>query len=160
MKKLLVSLVVLCFILASCCGNQGTPATEEKGCCKKQDETSCKEMTEEQKQECVEMKAKWDDWANLTDEVKQELIAKRKTCFDKKREEMKKLEAEMQAHKAKMEEKLAGWETMTLDERKEFFDEVASKCKCKAKTKEGCGKSKEGTGCSKKEKEGCGKHKE
>jgi len=160
MRKLFVSLIVLCLILASCCGNQGTQTdATEKGCCKKQDETCCKGMTDEQKQECAEMKAKWDDWANLTDEVKQELIGKRKACFDKKMEEIKEAEAKMLVHKAIMEEKLASWESMTLDEQKTFFDECDQHC-IKIKTKEGCGKSKEGCCKSKEGKEGCGKKEE
>ena len=158
MKKLLVSLTVLCLILAACCGNQPVAPESEQGC-QKSDKTCCKEMTEEQKQECAEFKAKWDDWANLTDEVKQELISKKKAHFDKMMDEMKEAEAKMQAHKAAMEEKLAAWETMTLDEQKAFFDECGKVC-IKMHEKEGCGKVKEGCCKSKDEKEGCGKHKE
>jgi hypothetical protein len=75
---------------------------------------------------------------------------------------MREAEAKMQEHKAAMEEKLATWETMTLDEQKAFFDDFGNCC-IKVKTKEGCHKEKEGCpkakeGCSK-AKEGCG-HKE
>ena len=161
MKKLLVLLTVLCLILAACCGGNQPVAPETEQGCQKSDKKCCKEMTEEQKQECAEFKAKWDDWANLTDDVKQDLIVKRKFCFDKRMEDMKEAEAKMQAHKAKMEEKFAAWETMTLDEQKEFFDECDKHC-IKVKTKEGCCKSKEGKeGCGKHEKgKGCGKHEE
>ena len=172
MKKLLLSLAVLCFILVSCGSNQPAPTdATDKGCCQKE-EKCCKGMTEEQKQECAEFKAKWEDWANQTDEVKQELIGKRKECFDKKMEEMKAMEAKMQEHKATMEEKLATWETMTLDEQKAFFDEFGNCC-MKIKAKDGCGKDKESCPkakdgcpkakdgcCAKKEGEGCPKQKE
>ena len=163
MKKLLLSLTVLCFILASCCNNQPAPTdATDKSCCQKE-EKCCKGMTEEQKQACAEFKAKWEDWANLTDEVKQELIGKRKECFDKKMEEMKEMEAKMQERKAAMEEKLATWETMTLDEQKAFFDDFGNCCmKMKVKgcdkAKDGCCKAKEG--CAKKDGEGCPKAKE
>ena len=162
MKKLLLSLTVLCLILASCCGNQGTPATDatEKGTCQKDEKKCCKGMTEEQKQECAEFKAKWDDWANLTDEVKQELIGKKKACFDKKMEEVKAAEAKMQACKAEMEATLATWETMTLDEQKAFFDKCGNCClkvkKC-CKDKEGCEKKCEKKEGCQKDKEGCQK---
>jgi hypothetical protein len=159
MRKLLVSLTALCLILASCCGNQTPVDATEKGCCKKSEEQKCcKGMTEEQKQACAEFKAKWEDWANLTDEVKQELIGKRKECFDKKMEEIKETEAKMQAHKAEMEAQLANWENMTLDQQKEFFDNYGNIC-IKVKTKEGCHKAKEKEGCPK-AKEGCPKAKE
>jgi len=150
MRKLLVSLTALCLILASCCGNQ-TPATDatEKECCKKHEEGKCcKGMTEEQKQACAEFKAKWDNWENLTDTEKQDLITKKKECFDKKMAEMKECEA-------KMQEQLAKWETMSLDEQKAFLDNYGC-----CKKEGGCCKDKEG--CAKKcekEKEGCG-HKE
>ena len=155
MRKLLVSLTALCLILASCCGNQSTPADAEKGCCKKgEQEKCCSGMTEEQKQACAEFKAKWDDWANLTDEVKQDLLGKRKECFDKKMEEMKEHQAQMQARQAEIEAQLDNWETMTLDQKKEFFDNYGNCCKEKAK---GCCEKKEG--CPK-AKEGCSGHKE
>jgi hypothetical protein len=54
-----------------------------------------------------------------------------------------------------VEEQLAGWETMTLDQKKDFFDNYGNIC-IKVKTK-GCDKEKEG--CHK-EKEGCPKAKE
>jgi hypothetical protein len=163
MSKLLVSLTALCLILASCCGNQGTPATDatEKECCKKHEEGKCCQgMTEEQKQACAEFKEKWDNWVNLTDEVKQELIGKRKDCFDKKMEELKEMEAKMQEHKAAMEAKLATWATMTLDQQKAFFDEFGTCCAKKCCEKKCCEKKCEGKkeGCPK-AKEGCG-HKE
>jgi len=158
MRKLFVSLTAVCLILASCCGNQPATDTAEQGCCKKhEEEKCCKGMTEEQKQACAEFKAKWDDWANLTDEVKAELIGKRKDCFDKKMAEMKECEAKMQAHKAEMEEQYASFETMTLDQQKEFFDNYGNIC-LKVKT-QGCGEKKEG--CQKEcphKKEGCGHH--
>jgi len=158
MRKLFVSLTAVCLILASCCGgNQPATDTAEKGCCKKEEQGKCcKGMTEEQKQACAEFKAKWDDWANLTDEVKEEMIGKRKECFDKKMAEMKEHEAKMQAHKAEMEEQYAAFETMTLDQQKDFFDNYGNIC-IKVKTK-GCCEKKEG--CAKKcegKKEGCQK---
>jgi len=157
MRKLLVSLTVLCLILSACCGGNQAPEATEKGCCKKgEQEKCCKGMTEEQKQACAEFKAKWDNWETLTAEEKEELIGKRKECFDKKLDEMKAHEAKMQAHKAELEEQYANWETMTLDQRKEFFDNYGNLC-IKVKTK-GCGEKKEG--CQKKceaKKEGCEK---
>ena len=150
MRKLLVSLTAVCLILAACCGNQTTPATDEaeKGCCKKQEqEGCCKGMTEEQKQACAEFKAKWEDWANQSDESKQDLLGKRRECFDKKMEEMKEHLAQMQARQSEIEAQLANWENLTLDQKKEFFDNYGcckEKPKCCGEKKEGCPKAKEG----------------
>ncbi len=165
MKKLsLVIAAALCLTLASCGGNKtetpatptGTDTTAVKEECQKQDKC-CSGMTEEQKKECEEFKAKWDNWANLTDVEKKELIAKKKECFDKKKAQMEEMEAQMKAKKAEMNAEFAKWDKLSLDEQKALLDKVGSCCKSKmgCGDKADCSNKKEG--CDQK-KEGCGKH--
>ena len=138
MKKLSLVAGLLCFVFVACCSKADEPKQEEvaeKTCEKK--ERCCKEMTEEQRAECEAFRKQWEDWDNLTDDVKKELIAKKKACFDKKRAEM---EAKLEACKAKWAE----FENLSLEEQKAFIDK-----KMQCKKEKGCYKKGEGKKCDK-----------
>ena len=153
-------MLVPAFLLVACCNNE--PKAEEnaqcceKKCCDKEAEHKCgekkcghHEMSEEQKADM----AAWEDWANQTDEKKAELLNKRKACYDQKKAQ----EAEMAPIKAEFDAKMANWDNMSLDEKKDLFDN----CPCK-KQKGGCGEHKcgghEGGACGGNH-EGCGEKK-
>ena len=82
MKKLMLFIAAACFVFVSCnnkpaeetvATEENTEVTEEHNC--------CHEMTEEQKAECekkcAEMKAKWDNFANMTLDEQKDLIMER-----------------------------------------------------------------------------------
>jgi len=133
MKKLTVLAGVLCFVFVSCC-NKTAEAPIEEQCTKegKHEHSGCK-MTEEQKEFCKQ----WDDWANLTDDVKKELVAKKKACIDKK---LAKKEAKLEACKAEW----ATFDNLSLEEQKALIDKKMAcskkqKC-CKKQDKKHCEK--------------------
>ena len=137
MKKLAVLMSVFCFVFVACNNNQKTPATEEttEQCEKKcEGKHDCK-MTEEQK---ADMEA-WKNWDNQTAEKKEELVAKRKACIDKKMaEKSEKCDAEKkeqcpekEAKCAEMKAKFDNWNNLTIDEKKVLLDEMQPKKCCK-----------------------------
>ena len=139
MKKLTVLAGVLCFVFVSCC-NKTADAPKEEQCTKEEKhEHNCCKMTEEQKAECEAFRKQWDDWANLTDDVKKELVAKKKACIDKKYAEM---DAKMEACKAEW----ATFDNLSLDEQKALIDKrdcCKKKCckddkKCDKKCEKKC----------------------
>jgi hypothetical protein len=151
MKKLAVLISVFCFIFVACNNNQPAPATEEptEQCDKKHGEKEC-QMTEEQK---ADMEA-WKNWDNQTTEKKEELVAKRKACIDKKMaEKSEKCDAEKkeqcpekEAKCAEMKAKFDNWNNLTLDEKKALLDEMQPKKCCKEGGDKKCckdGKKKE-----------------
>ncbi|MEG1555224.1 MAG: hypothetical protein RR356_00670 [Bacteroidales bacterium] len=153
MKKLMMLAAVSCFIFASC-GNKATQDQPADAAQDAQEHKCGKEMTEEQEVFITE----WNSWDNQTNEKKTELIAKRKTDFDKVKADMEVAKIDMETKYAEIEATLAKWGELTLDEQKAFFDKIDSWykskegcCKDGAK-KEGCCKSgeKQGT-CSKKQ---------
>ena len=119
----------LCFVFASCCNNapetEATEETQEMNCPKEKG-PKC-HMSEEEKAECEAFKQKWEDWANLDETAKKELISTAKTKFDAKRAEMKAHLAEMQAKMEEQETAWADFDNKTLDEQKAMLDE-AMKC--------------------------------
>jgi hypothetical protein len=125
MKKLTVLAGVLCFVFVSCC-NKTADAPEEKQCTKeeKHEHGSCK-MTEEQKAECEAFRKQWNDWENLTDDVKKDLVGKMKVRIDEKHAAM---EAKMKACKAKW----ATFDNLSIDEQKALIDKqmACGKEKC------------------------------
>jgi len=141
MKKLSLLAGLLCFVFVACCPKTEEPKQEEVAAteCSKEHKCCKSDMTEEQKAECKEFCEKWKDWENLTDEVKQELIAKKKACFDKKYAEM---EAKMEACKAEW----ANFDNLSLDEQKALIDK-----KMQCGKKHCCKKDGEGKKCHKAE---------
>ena len=140
MKKLTVLAGVLCFVFVSCCNKAEEAPVEDKQCANKEqhEHGKCK-MTEEQKAECEAFRKQWDDWANLTEDTKKELIAKKKACIDKKN-------AEMEAKMAACKEEWATFDNLSLDEQKALIDKRMNCCKkkcCKEDKKE-CQKKCEG----------------
>ena len=96
MKKLVLLLsVVLCLGMTSCnCGQKKADAAAKDECTKT--EQKC-QMTEEQKAEMEAFMVQWNDWENLDDATKTDLIAKAKACIDKKAECCKAKEGEKTA---------------------------------------------------------------
>ncbi|MBO4738404.1 MAG: hypothetical protein J5606_02455, partial [Bacteroidales bacterium] len=129
MKKILMFAGALCFVFASCCNNapeaEATEETQEMNCPK--DKGPKCQMTEEEKAECEAFRQKWEDWANLDETAKKELISTAKTKIDAKRAEMKAHLAEMQAKMEEQETAWADFDNKTLDEQKAMLDE-AMKC--------------------------------
>jgi hypothetical protein len=114
MKKLAVLAGVLCFIFVSCC-NKTTDTPKEECVKEEKHEHGCCKMTEEQKAECEAFRKQWDDWANLTDDVKKELVAEGKSRIDKK---FAKMEAKIEACKADW----ATFDDLGLEDQKAFID--------------------------------------
>ena len=158
MKKMMLLAGIVCFLFTACCNQkEEQPATEEPVAEEQVAAPQC-ELSEECKQAMMD----WENWENLGDERKAELLAKKKECYDNH----KAAEAEREAKKAAIEEKMANWDNMTLDEQKAIFDEMMQmcpkhdchkkcccpgECKCPKEScckKEGCKKE----GCKK---EGC-----
>lgn len=151
MKKitLLLSAVVCVAIMAACGGNKQNDAKEQT-CCKAKQEQCDKQhhgekpacnMTEEQKAECKAFQEKWNNFDNLTADEQAELIAKKRTCIEKRREEAK-------AKMAECDAKWANFDNLTVAEQKDFLDNAPC-CKKNAK----CNKKAECT----KDKESCTK---
>ena len=138
MKRLTVLAGIVCFIFVSCC-NKTADVPEEKQCTKEEKHEGCCKMTEEQKAECEAFRKQWDDWANLTDDVKKELVSKAKIRIDEK---YAKMEAEMAACKAEW----ATLETLSLDEQKALIDKrlCCKKSCCKKSCEKKCEKKCEG----------------
>jgi hypothetical protein len=115
MKKLAVLAGVLCFVFVSCCNK--TEAPKEEGQCTKEEkhEEGCCKMTEEQKAECEAFRKQWDNWANLTDDAKKELVAKGKSCIDEK---FAKMEAKIEACKADW----LAFDNLDIEEQKALID--------------------------------------
>jgi hypothetical protein len=143
MKKLAVLAAgVLCFIFVSCGSKPAetpAPTTETTEETQEHKHDGCK-MTDEQKAACEAFCKQWADWANLTDDVKQELIAKKKECFDKQDAE----KAEIDAKVAECKAAWANFDKLTLDEQKALIDkrtECEKKC-CKKGDKKCCKEGK------------------
>ncbi len=146
MKKLAVLAGALCFVFVSC-NNKPAEAPANEECTQKEQKQhehgGCK-MSEEQKAECDAFRKQWDDWANLTDDAKKELITKTKARIDQQNAEM---EAKMAACKAEW----ANFDNLTLDEQKALIDkrmQCGKKCdgdkKCCKDGKKDCEKKCEG----------------
>ncbi|MDD4142138.1 MAG: hypothetical protein PHR20_05035 [Bacteroidales bacterium] len=121
MKKLALVLGVACLLFVACKSNK--PAEQPTG----DQQNGCCEMTPEQRAEMEAFMAQWNDWANLTDSVKVELIGKAKACIDKRAEEK-------EAMKADLEAKIAEGDSMAIAKKAEC---EAKKAEFEAKVAEG-----------------------
>ena len=132
MKKLWILAITGLFFFASC-GNKAkeVPAVEPQQEECQETKSCCKELTEEQKADI----AAWDDWANQTDEKKQDLLAKSKECIDKTLAECKEGECSEKCHEFKS--KWETWATLSVDNQKALVDEFKEMAKAKCE-KEGC----------------------
>ena len=86
MKKLFIMMAALCCMTFIACNNN-KPAEKAAECTEMQaqDKPCCKEMTEEQKAEmeaCKKAAEDWQNWENITDERKAELLDQRKAKYD------------------------------------------------------------------------------
>ena len=146
MKKLFILMAAACCLTFTACNNN-KPAEQTAEGTEPQTEACCPEMTEEQKAEmeaCKKAAEDWQNWENLTDERKAELLDQRKAKYDEM-QEMKKAQEEK---KAAFEAAMNNWDKLTIEERKAAFD-AAGCCG-------GCKKG-EGKGCCKGDKQGCQK---
>ena len=146
MKKLFILMAAACCLTFTACNNN-KPAEQPAEGTEPQTEACCPEMTEEQKAEmeaCKKAAEDWQNWENLTDERKAELLDQRKAKYDEM-QEMKKAQEEK---KAAFEAAMNNWDKLTIEERKAAFD-AAGCCG-------GCKKG-EGKGCCKGDKQGCQK---
>ncbi len=158
MKKLAVLISICCFVFVACNNNPSVPdpnavsVDSTAQCAKKCEGKKECQMTEEQK---ADMEA-WKNWDNQTAEKKEELVAKRKACIDKKMaEKSEKCDAEKkeqcpekEAKCAEMKAKFDNWNNLTLDEKKALLDEMSCcKQKCCANSDKKCCKSGEKKQC-------------
>ncbi|MDR1793481.1 MAG: hypothetical protein LBR36_08625 [Bacteroidales bacterium] len=161
MKRLALFAGALCFVLASCTPKEETSTVECQDSTKQEvkkcdgKEKPCCKMTEEEKAACEAFKAKWDNWENLAETEKAELVKELKTKIDQKEAEMAAKKAEMEAKKAEMEAKWKAFDKLTLDEQKALLEAKMSCCKkgpkdCGKNDKPCCKKGEEGKECPKK----------
>lgn len=155
MKKLFILMAAACCLTFTACNNK--PAEQPAENTEVQaEEPCCKEMTEEQKAEmeaCKKAAEDWQNWENITDERKAELLDQRKAKYDEM-QEMKKAQEEK---KAKFEAAMNNWDKLTLDEKKAAFDEASCCGGCKKGEGKGCCKEGGKPGCQKGEGHGCPK---
>ncbi len=134
-----------CLTFTAC--NNNKPAEQTAEGTEPQTEACCPEMTEEQKAEmeaCKKAAEDWQNWENLTEERKAELLDQRKAKYD----EMQAMKKAQEEKKAAFEAAMNNWDKLTIEERKAAFD-AAGCCG-------GCKKG-EGKGCCKGDKQGCQK---
>lgn len=129
MKKLVLLAAALCFTMMACNNQNENAAAEQAEPTEEQVQHHCGEghheccgMSEEQKAECQAMREQMENWENLSDDAKKELVNKMKACMDAKEAEMQAKKAEMDAKKAEMDAKWANWDNLTLDEQKALLD--------------------------------------
>ena len=139
-----------CLTFTAC--NNNKPAEQPAEGTEPQTEACCPEMTEEQKAEmeaCKKAAEDWQNWENLTDERKAELLDQRKAKYDEM-QEMKKAQEEK---KAAFEAAMNNWDKLTIEERKAAFDAAGCCGGCKGGDRPGCHGDKPGChkdqGCKK-----------
>ena len=133
MKKLMLLAGVVYFVFASCCNAPKEEAAATPATCENQEKPECCKMSEEMKQACED----WKNWENLDQTRQEELLAKKKECYDKCKAERDEKAAKM----AEIDTKMADWDNMTIADKKAVFDELDQLCPkkcCKGKKPEGC----------------------
>jgi len=155
MKKLFILMAAACCLTFTACNNN-KPAEQPAEGTEPQTEACCPEMTEEQKAEmeaCKKAAEDWQNWENLTDERKAELLDQRKAKYDEM-QEMKKAQEEK---KAAFEAAMNNWDKLTIEERKAAFDAAGCCGGCKGGDKPGCHKGDKPGCCKEGGKPGCPK---
>ncbi|MDY6326090.1 MAG: hypothetical protein SPL42_02945 [Bacteroidales bacterium] len=158
MKKLFLLLAVAgCMTFTACTNNQATTEQPKEGTeqCDKE-KPCCKEMTEEQKAECEARKKAaedWQNWENIAEDRKVELLNERKAAYDK----MQEMKKEQEAKKAAFEAAMNNWDKLSIDEKKAAFDAAGCGGCCKKGEGKGCCKGGDKAGCHKGEGKGCSK---
>ena len=135
MKKLWTIAIVAIFFFAACTPKTTEVVNEEE----QTQETKCC-LTDEQKADF----AAFENWAELDDAAKGELIVRLKEFYDAKMaKKAEKCDAEPQEvcpeKQAKCDEfkaKWETWETLSIDEQKALIDELIGCCKKKCEAKE------------------------
>lgn len=156
MKKLFLLLAVAgCMTFTACNNNQATEQNKENTEVQVE-KPCCKEMTEEQKAEMEARKQAaedWQNWDNISEDRKVELLNERKAAYDQM-QEMKKAQEEK---KAKFEAAMNNWDKLSIDEKKAAFDAAGCCGGCKKGEGKGCCKGGDKPGCNKGEGKGCPK---
>jgi hypothetical protein len=108
MKKTLIAVAVSLFLLSACNqqGSKTAPMTSQDSLQVKIEEQS-KQVRED-----------WNNWDNLTDERKKELLDMQKKSYD----QAKAMKEAREARKAKFEAAMDNWDNLTIEEKKAAFD--------------------------------------
>jgi hypothetical protein len=101
---------------------------------------------------CKKAAEDWQNWENITDERKAELLDQRKAKYD----EMQSMKKAQEEKKAAFEAAMNNWDNLTIDERKAAFDNMGCCGGCKKGEGKGCCKGDK-QGCQKGEGHGCKK---
>ena len=143
----MILMAAACCLTFTACNNNKPAEQPAEGTEMQAEEPCCKEMTEEQKAQmeaCKKAAEDWENWENISEDRKNELLNDRKAKYDEM-QEMKKAQEEK---KAAFEAAMNNWDNLTIDERKAAFDNMG----CCGGCKKG-----EGNGCCKGDKQGCQK---
>lgn len=138
MKKLFIMMAAACCLMFTACNNN-KPAEQpaENTEMQAEDHPCCKEMTEEQKAEmeaCKKAHEDWQNWENLSEDRKVELLNDRKAKYD----EMQAMKKAQEEKKAAFEAAMNNWDKLTTEEKKAAFDAAACCGGCKGGDKPGC----------------------
>lgn len=157
MKKLFLLLAVAgCLTFTACNNNQAADQDKANTEVCDKEKPCCKEMTEEQKAEFEARKKAaedWQNWENISEDRKVELLNERKAAYDKM-QEMKKAQEEK---KAQFEAAMNNWDKLTIDEKKAAFDAAGCCGGCNKGEGKACCKGGDKPGCHKGEGKGCPK---
>lgn len=107
MKKFMIIFAACCLIFTSCNNKTKEPVATET-------QQAMQKISEKQKQVMED----WDNWDNLTEERKTELLNLRKDSYDKIQEDQE-IRA---ALKEKFEKQMENWDNLTMEEKKNAFD--------------------------------------
>ena len=142
----MILMAAACCLTFTACNNNKT-AEQSAECTEMQaEEPCCKEMTEEQKAQmeaCKKAAEDWENWENITDERKAELLDQRKAKYD----EMQAMKKAQEEKKAAFEAAMNNWDKLTIDEKKAAFDNLGCCGGCKGGDKPGCCKGGDKPGC-------------
>lgn len=108
MKKLFLLLAVGSLLMTGC-HNGSKPSSDTK-----QTDSATVAMQEKFQKD----REDWNNWENLTDERKAELLDEQKLVYEKQ----KAIKEAREARKAKFEAAMENWDNLSLDERKAAFD--------------------------------------
>lgn len=151
----MILMAAACCLTFTACNNNKPAEQPAEGTEMQSEEPCCKEMTEEQKAQmeaCKKAAEDWENWENISEDRKNELLNDRKAKYDEM-QEMKKAQEEK---KAAFEAAMNNWDNLTIDERKAAFDNMGCCGGCKKGEGKGCCKGDK-QGCQKGEGHGCKK---
>ena len=142
----MILMAAACCLTFTACNNNKPAEQPAEGTEMQAEEPCCKEMTEEQKAQmeaCKKAAEDWENWENITDERKAELLDQRKAKYD----EMQAMKKAQEEKKAAFEAAMNNWDKLTIDEKKAAFDNLGCCGGCKGGDKPGCCKGGDKLGC-------------